>query len=549
VPDVVFRVGFVVVFGLILAIAVAWYAHTAYQLFTGRGQVVIDPLTVFDGAGRQDADLGKALAHMLQVRLQSLDAELRAAETALSAPVAPHAPDVERLGDIRQMPLWKENIALDTRLLEPIDLKLDVGGVEVGGVIAWLQRQLTGQKTLHFTIYKIGDQVRVVGSVAALGLSGSGLEIMVSGCDGRPPSLDTIVDHLAHELVHRLVAQGGASPVQLLHADEFMNLSAVVLSAAELNQRAQLGLSVDAEFAALIPQVSPLCDLAPSWDTLNFLGAWVADRGHDRDTAIKYYRQTLNTIDATKHADVVELIKTRLAALQASTPALAAAPPVVDRHVPAADKVDYAQDVELVHDSGAEGSVVGQALAALMEIQLQRMGYKIRISARYLYYIARGNAREDVGATLKDGVAALKKSGAIEESAWPYVPGHYADKPPDAVRDAKRIEISNVRRVTSLDGFKASLAQNGPLVVGITMYESAMTPAVQKTGQIPVPNPKEQVLGGHAVVLVGYDDKAQQFKFLNSWGAGWGDHGFGYLPYQFVEKNVSEGWTFDVVRP
>ena len=62
----------------------------------------------------------------------------------------------------------------------------------------------------------------------------------------------------------------------------------------------------------------------------------------------------------------------------------------------------------------------------------------------------------------------------------------------------------------------------------IEVYEWAMEPGPAKTGILPLPAPKEQISGGHAVVVVGYDDKLKRIKFVNSWGTGWGDHGFGY---------------------
>jgi C1A family cysteine protease len=48
---------------------------------------------------------------------------------------------------------------------------------------------------------------------------------------------------------------------------------------------------------------------------------------------------------------------------------------------------------------------------------------------------------------------------------------------------------------------------------------------------------KEQLLGGHAILLIGYDDKTKVFKFQNSWGVGWGDKGYGYIPYDYVLDN------------
>jgi len=71
-----------------------------------------------------------------------------------------------------------------------------------------------------------------------------------------------------------------------------------------------------------------------------------------------------------------------------------------------------------------------------------------------------------------------------------------------------------------------------------------MTSQASKTGIVLPPEKSDTILGGHAVVMVGYDDQKKQVKFVNSWGKNWGDKGFGYLPYEYLEKYMSDAWTF-----
>ena len=52
-----------------------------------------------------------------------------------------------------------------------------------------------------------------------------------------------------------------------------------------------------------------------------------------------------------------------------------------------------------------------------------------------------------------------------------------------------------------------------------------------------MPKAGEYVLGGHAVALVGFDDVRQVFIVRNSWGEGWGDRGYFYMPYTVVQDN------------
>jgi C1A family cysteine protease len=64
------------------------------------------------------------------------------------------------------------------------------------------------------------------------------------------------------------------------------------------------------------------------------------------------------------------------------------------------------------------------------------------------------------------------------------------------------------------------LASGYPFVFGFTVYESFESDTVAQTGIVPMPAQGEQVLGGHCVVAVGYDDTQRRFIVRNSWGTG-----------------------------
>lgn len=57
----------------------------------------------------------------------------------------------------------------------------------------------------------------------------------------------------------------------------------------------------------------------------------------------------------------------------------------------------------------------------------------------------------------------------------------------------------------------------------------------------------ESVLGGHAVLAVGYDDGAKVLIIRNSWGDEWGDKGYFYMPYEYIE-NPSLAHDFWVIK-
>jgi hypothetical protein len=531
--------------GLALALAVAWYVHYCYQEIRGTAEVVIDPFTVVESSGKRAEDVGGTLALMLQVRLESLTEELAGAQQGLnSAPSSPTDAVVAPVGDVR---LWTRDVALHTGLLQPVQMKLSVYGVEVGGVIPWLQRRLSNRRTLHFSVYSRGNEAQVFGSVDALGFEGKRLKLVVKGDDGTPPSYDAIVDRLAHEIVRRRLALDPSNRVELLSSDEFVTLSDVLVAAADSNHRALSGRPVQNEFVDLLPRITALSDQVPDWPELGYFAAWVADKARDSATASSYYRRVVTKLDATKQNQLIAFINGRLhdlAATELSSAAVAAVEPTKP-------VLDYSDYIKHVRNQGNEGSVIGQALATAMEFQIARSTHQDRqISARYIYYAAReraGTTGFDGGAQLADAISVLSERGAVEESIWPYVPGQYADKPPVAVETAKRFHIIDAKVVKGLDGIKKALNQSGPVVAGVSMYQSAFDAEPRKTGIVPLPNPKkERMIGRHGIVIVGYNDNKKLVKFVNSWGPSWGENGFGFLPYDYVEKYVDEAWTFKV---
>ena len=88
-----------------------------------------------------------------------------------------------------------------------------------------------------------------------------------------------------------------------------------------------------------------------------------------------------------------------------------------------------------------------------------------------------------------------------------------------------------------VNAVKNALASGFPVVMGFTVYDSFEYDINNNTGMMPYPNiASEQVLGGHAVTIVGYNDNLNGGRFIvrNSWGTGWGDGGYFYMPYQVV---------------
>jgi C1A family cysteine protease len=210
-----------------------------------------------------------------------------------------------------------------------------------------------------------------------------------------------------------------------------------------------------------------------------------------------------------------------------------------------------------IWNQGNLGSCVGHAVAGMYEYLLATRGQKFNFmpSRLFIYYGAReieGTTAIDEGCYIRDAMKVLANLGVPHESNWKYVLGKFATKPSKAAyKYAQAHQALEYRRVPQqLDQLKGSLAANQPIVFGFAVYESFDSEETDRSGAMPMPAPTEQMYGGHAVMLVGYDDAQQRFIVRNSWGEDWGASGYVTMPYEFVTNNnyCDDFWTLTKVE-
>jgi C1A family cysteine protease len=83
----------------------------------------------------------------------------------------------------------------------------------------------------------------------------------------------------------------------------------------------------------------------------------------------------------------------------------------------------------------------------------------------------------------------------------------------------------------NIETIKEWLDKNEPIATGIPIYSNFIS---SKTGIIENPNKSDKLLGGHAVIICGYNDFDERFIMRNSWGTYWGDNGYFYLSYSYI---------------
>jgi len=228
-------------------------------------------------------------------------------------------------------------------------------------------------------------------------------------------------------------------------------------------------------------------------------------------------------------------------------------------------KVKMPQAVDLrawfspVEDQGSLGSCTANAGVALVEY-FERKAYKKHIDASrlFLYKVTRNLMHEtgDNGAFLRNTMAAMVLFGVPPEEYWPYKIEDF-EKEPTAfcysfAQNYKsityyRLDPPETKKKDLLERIKTNLKGDLPSMFGFTVYSSI--DEAETTGRIPYPSDGDKIVGGHAVVAAGYDDKMVinnskpgALLIRNSWGKTWGEAGYGWLPYDYVLSGLAVDW-------
>ena len=184
-----------------------------------------------------------------------------------------------------------------------------------------------------------------------------------------------------------------------------------------------------------------------------------------------------------------------------------------------------------IRDQGACGSCVAFGTTAAVEsaVRIQRndANAPVDLSEASLFYCIGGAEGRNCsnGWWPANALIGYQIVGVPDEACFPYSPG---DQPCTQCADwnTRVTKITGFHPLSALVDIKAWVSSHGPTSACMTVYDDFFSYASGVYHHV-----AGNIVGGHCVCIVGYDDPTGCWICKNSWGTGWGESGFFQIAY------------------
>lgn len=223
-------------------------------------------------------------------------------------------------------------------------------------------------------------------------------------------------------------------------------------------------------------------------------------------------------------------------------------------------QVDLRESFPDAYDQQHLNSSPSHACAGLVEYFERRSHGTVAPPSRLFHYKSTRrllNRTSENGCGLRAGMKVIRRCGLPPERFYPYDVEKLEDDPDaflysfaDEYRSLcyVRLDSRHAAGDETLEVVKLFLAAGFPSVFGFPVPSS-----ISQECDIPYRPTFDSIIGGQAAIAVGFDDRRLRsaggsLLIRNSWGAAWGEEGYGWLPYAYIEERLAtDFWT--ILKP
>jgi hypothetical protein len=280
--DVHLRILIFVVAGLVLLTANLWFLRATTRTFFSN-EFVIRDFSVIDPTGSLPDGAGQAVAQMAVVQLLQIQALLVDAGAAAAVRAQPSV-ESGRFGATSLF--VTRPVEIPTGLFKPVDIKVSVGGVEVGGLLSYLQSLIGEEQAILFTIHNVSNR-----SVLSADFGAFAPEIAPLWFKTDTKDLGEIATFAAYALLHARLARDRTGPLSYLDLPEFRTLIETITGIDAANRKIGQGVAAEDSLAKYLTSLDGLATKVPDWHELHFMIASTSESLGQTGKAILHYRK------------------------------------------------------------------------------------------------------------------------------------------------------------------------------------------------------------------------------------------------------------------
>ena len=217
------------------------------------------------------------------------------------------------------------------------------------------------------------------------------------------------------------------------------------------------------------------------------------------------------------------------------------------------EQVDLRPFVTKVRNQVNLRSCSGEAVVGAYEILLKKQYPEkyTNLSPLFVYHNAKiYEGRRpifDAGVYIKDAIRSVKHFGVCAEDIWPYAQQNFTFNPTEeSYTDAKKRKIKSYYKLKDFSDILDALNNDIPVITSIKTYSNFTKLGWDGSSYLNVPDSRDFLIGGHAVVLVGYNTNKEHLIAKNSFGPAWGDNGYFYIPFEYAKTHFLDSWVIEI---